>query len=293
MDTELARTLLAVVAAGSFVKASERLFVTQSTVSARIQALEELLRCRLFERNKDGTTLTPAGRQFQKHAAALMRTLERARQDVGVPDGYRGSLTIGGRIGIWENFLLGTLALVEIARGELAIASVLMLIALFVDSIDGTLARRARVSEVVPRIDGRRLDDVVDYLNYVIVPVFFMLWIGALPLLFKLLSGAISSYGFLNHPSFTLAAVMAGVTVLLSLVYGVVQLFLHGLKGVTVGKAIAGIRTVNVRTLERPGVGAVLLRFLIVGASESLLRFDAGFACEERAGSFLYRKGGS
>ena len=35
MDTELARTFLSVVAAGSFVKASERLFVTQSTVSAR------------------------------------------------------------------------------------------------------------------------------------------------------------------------------------------------------------------------------------------------------------------
>ena len=60
MDTELARTFLSVVAAGSFVKASERLFVTQSTVSARIQALEEYLRCQLFVRNKGGTTLTPA-----------------------------------------------------------------------------------------------------------------------------------------------------------------------------------------------------------------------------------------
>src|SRR5688572_13833216 len=110
MDTELARTFLSVVAAGSFVKASERLFVTQSTVSARIQALEEHLRCQLFVRNKDGTTLTPAGRQFQKHATSLLRTLEQARQDVGVPHGYRGSLTIGGRIGIWESLLSGSLA---------------------------------------------------------------------------------------------------------------------------------------------------------------------------------------
>ena len=83
MDTELARTFLSVVAAGSFVKAAERLFVTQSTVSARIRALEEQLRCLLFVRNKGGTTLTPAGRQFQKHAVSLMRTLEQARQDVG------------------------------------------------------------------------------------------------------------------------------------------------------------------------------------------------------------------
>ena len=110
MDTELARTFLSVVAAGAFVKASERLFVTQSTVSARIHALEEHLRCQSFVRNKGGTTLTTAGRQFQKHATALMRTMEQARQDVGVPHGYRGSLTIGARIGIWESLLLGSLA---------------------------------------------------------------------------------------------------------------------------------------------------------------------------------------
>jgi DNA-binding transcriptional LysR family regulator len=106
---------LSVVAAGSFVKAAERLFVTQSTVSARIHALEEHLRCQLFVRNKDGTTLTAAGRQFQKHAVSLMRTLEQARQDVGVPQGYRASLTVGARIGIWDSLLLRALA--EIRAG--------------------------------------------------------------------------------------------------------------------------------------------------------------------------------
>src|SRR5688572_30437191 len=121
MDTELARTFLSVVAAGSFVKASERLFVTQSTVSARIHALEEYLRCQLFVRNKGGTTLTPAGRLFQKHATSLMRTLEQARQDVGVPHGYRGSLTIGGRIGIWESLLLKTLARIRATAPDVAV----------------------------------------------------------------------------------------------------------------------------------------------------------------------------
>lgn len=121
MDTELARTFLSVVAAGSFVKAAERLFVTQSTVSARIRALEEQLRCLLFVRNKGGTTLTPAGRQFQKHAVSLMRTLEQARQDVGVPQGYRASLTIGGRIGIWDSLLLGSLAKMRAAAPDVAL----------------------------------------------------------------------------------------------------------------------------------------------------------------------------
>jgi DNA-binding transcriptional LysR family regulator len=106
MDTELARTFLVVVAAGSFVDAAQRLHVTQSTVSARIQRLEETLGAELFVRNKAGTTLTPAGRQFQRHAASLTRTVEQARQEIGVVSGFRETLTIGGRIGLWEDLLL-------------------------------------------------------------------------------------------------------------------------------------------------------------------------------------------
>ncbi|MBN7793665.1 RDD family protein [Microbacterium esteraromaticum] len=51
-------------------------------------------------------------------------------------------------------------------------------------------------------------------------------------------------------------------------IFVVVQLLLHGRKGVTVGKALCGIRTVNVRTLERPGFwrGAVV-RYLVLSAS--------------------------
>lgn len=106
MDTELARTFLSVVSAGNFISAAERMNVTQSTVSARIQTLERQLGCRLFVRNKGGTTLTPEGRQFQKHASTLVRTVEQARQDVGIPRGFRGALTVGGRIGLWDAFLL-------------------------------------------------------------------------------------------------------------------------------------------------------------------------------------------
>jgi DNA-binding transcriptional LysR family regulator len=113
METELARTFLTVVAAGNFISAADRLHVTQSTVSARIHTLEEQLGCRLFVRNKAGTTLTPAGRQFQKHATSLVRTVEQARQDVGIPMGYRAVLAVGGRIGLWENLLLRWLPLMR------------------------------------------------------------------------------------------------------------------------------------------------------------------------------------
>jgi DNA-binding transcriptional LysR family regulator len=74
-------------------------------VSARIHTLEITLGCTLFVRNKGGTTLTAAGRHFQKHASTLVRTLEQARHDVGVAKGFRAALTIGGRFGLWEQFL--------------------------------------------------------------------------------------------------------------------------------------------------------------------------------------------
>ena len=93
------------------------------------------------------------------------------------------------------------------------------------------------------------------------------LWLGAVPLLLKFATGSISSYGFVNHPDFVLGVVTATISVALSLAFVVIQLVLHGRRGLTIGKAITGIRSVNLRTLERPGLGAVLLRCLIVMAA--------------------------
>ncbi len=105
MDIEFARTFLAVAAAGNFVGAAQRLHVTQSTVSMRIQALESRLGAVLFERGRSGAHLTPAGRRFLRHANTLVRTLEQARHEVGLPAGFRGSLTLRGRIALWDGFL--------------------------------------------------------------------------------------------------------------------------------------------------------------------------------------------
>jgi len=106
MDTELARTFLVVVTTGNFVEAAQKLHVTQSTVSTRIQRLEQTLGAELFVRNKAGTTLTAAGKRFQRHAALLTRTVEQARQEVGVASGFKATLTVGARIGLWEDLLL-------------------------------------------------------------------------------------------------------------------------------------------------------------------------------------------
>jgi DNA-binding transcriptional LysR family regulator len=105
MDTELARTFLMVAATGNFVAASTRLHVTQSTVSARIHTLEATLGARLFQRGRNGAELTPAGKRFLRHAKHLVRTVEQAQHDVGLPEGFRDVLTLSGRIAVWEGFL--------------------------------------------------------------------------------------------------------------------------------------------------------------------------------------------
>jgi len=93
--------------------------------------------------------------------------------------------------------VVGTLALLAIFAGEYHRAALLMLVALSIDSVDGTLARRARVSEVIPGFDGRRLDDMTDFFNYALVPMVFMVtaglvgsWIWIVPPILA------SAYGF-------------------------------------------------------------------------------------------------
>ncbi|MGR8979680.1 MAG: LysR family transcriptional regulator [Gammaproteobacteria bacterium] len=105
MDIEQIRTFMSVAANGSFQEAALRLHVTQSTVSTRIQRLEGYLRTRLFVRNRSGAQLTPQGRRFLRHAKALLLTLEQARHDIGLPNRFRASITVGARIALWESML--------------------------------------------------------------------------------------------------------------------------------------------------------------------------------------------
>jgi DNA-binding transcriptional LysR family regulator len=105
MDIDQTRTFLAITARGSFLAAARQLHLTQSTVSARIRRLEDELGTRLFVRNRAGASLTPAGRRFLGYAKRLVLTAAQARDDVGLPERYRASIRIGGRIALWEGFL--------------------------------------------------------------------------------------------------------------------------------------------------------------------------------------------
>jgi len=60
-------------------------------------------------------------------------------------------------------------------------AFVWLVAATLIDASDGVLARAAGVKEHTPGFDGARLDDIVDYLTYVIAPVFLLYQAGSLP----------------------------------------------------------------------------------------------------------------
>ena len=105
MDIDQAKTFLAITSNGSFLEAARQLHLTQSTVSARIHRLEDELGARLFSRNRAGVSLTPAGRRFLDYAKRLVLTAQQARADVGLPERYRASIRIGGRIALWEGLL--------------------------------------------------------------------------------------------------------------------------------------------------------------------------------------------
>ncbi|MBL8584447.1 MAG: LysR family transcriptional regulator [Rhizobiaceae bacterium] len=106
MDIDRARTFLQIVHTGSFLKAAERLNVTQTTVSARIRTLEEELGRRLFVRNRNGAVLTAAGRDFERFAQSLMQVWERARQQLKVPQGRTAVVAMGGEFSLWNPLLV-------------------------------------------------------------------------------------------------------------------------------------------------------------------------------------------
>jgi DNA-binding transcriptional LysR family regulator len=101
MDITLIKTFIEVANTGSFVAACDRLFVTQSAVSLRIQRLEDSLGHPLFTRSKSGAILTPAGVQFERYALSLLKIWEEARQQIAIPEGYSRALTIGAQYSLW------------------------------------------------------------------------------------------------------------------------------------------------------------------------------------------------
>lgn len=110
-----------------------------------------------------------------------MRAVGRAEPDSLLP-------TAPQRAAAWGVHLYTALGLLTAFLGTLAVfeeryraAFLWMVLATFIDATDGGLARLARVKERLPAFDGSRLDDIVDYLTFVFVPVLLLYHAGHLP----------------------------------------------------------------------------------------------------------------
>jgi phosphatidylcholine synthase len=80
----------------------------------------------------------------------------------------------------------GFLALLAIFNHNWRVMILWMILAMLVDGLDGTFARWADVKTYANGIDGALLDNILDYLNYVIVPALFLVEADVLPYSFRL-----------------------------------------------------------------------------------------------------------
>lgn len=75
-----------------------------------------------------------------------------------------------------------------------------MFAATLVDATDGMLARAVRVKDALPNVDGAKIDDIVDYITFVFLPLFLLDTAGGLPARLALpVVGVVllsSAYGF-------------------------------------------------------------------------------------------------
>ncbi len=94
----------------SFSRAAEALFLTQPSVTARIQSLEREIGERLFERTGRSVTLTDAGHAFMPHAQRALTAVQEGTDAIeAVRHGDIGSIRIGASISIATYVLPGVL----------------------------------------------------------------------------------------------------------------------------------------------------------------------------------------
>ena len=98
--------------------------------------------------------------------------------------------------------LLSFLALVASIEQNLELVFFFLALALFIDGVDGSLARMVNVKKHTPTISGENLDNIIDYLNYVFVPVFVIYWLDFVPAGTEIISAfiilVVSCYTFAN-----------------------------------------------------------------------------------------------
>ncbi|HEX7943762.1 MAG TPA: LysR substrate-binding domain-containing protein [Phenylobacterium sp.] len=109
LPTELLRSFTAIVDSGSMLRATERVFVTQSALSLQMKRLEETLQAPLFHREGRRLVLTPVGQTLLAYAREILAANDRAVAAV-TGDALAGPARIGMVQDFAETLLTGVLA---------------------------------------------------------------------------------------------------------------------------------------------------------------------------------------
>ncbi len=106
MKIDHIRTFLEISDCGNFNRAAENLHVTQSTVSARIKAMEDRFGRRLFKRGHSGVELTSAGQHFREYALNIQRLWQQAQQRISLPENFSHGIGLGLQVSLWDSLIL-------------------------------------------------------------------------------------------------------------------------------------------------------------------------------------------
>ena len=91
------------------------------------------------------------------------------------PNLVRIALAYGVHLFTATGAVWGLLGILAIFEGKYKLMIIYMVIAMLVDGFDGMLARWADVKKYAGGVDGSLLDNILDYPNYALVPVIFLI----------------------------------------------------------------------------------------------------------------------
>ncbi len=105
------RYFVEVARQGTFTAAAEALHMTQSAISEQILQLEREFGCLLFERQRQGIKLTPAGEYLLPQAEALLQRAAEAKDGLArFRQGYKDRIRIGSILGPLQSWVPAALA---------------------------------------------------------------------------------------------------------------------------------------------------------------------------------------
>lgn len=105
MDIVALKTFLEVNRTRHFGHAANNLYVSQSTVSARIKLLEDQIGMPLFVRQRNNIQLTDAGQRLIRYAENIVTNWTRARQEIGISEENHIPLVAGASSSLWDSIL--------------------------------------------------------------------------------------------------------------------------------------------------------------------------------------------